>query len=194
MPALDESTSRGGPAPRPARDPIDLLLRDHRAFRAMCDRIDRIVDDPSSRASRDAAVWILIHGLGELRFHAGIEDDALIPLLRARCEPADGIDRICAQLGRHHQAERGWLERLANDLERVARGEAPARPLQFIHSASDYTETERRHLDWEEMNLFPLARRRLTSADRQAVVRAIDTARGIERIAASPIGGGGVGA
>jgi hemerythrin-like domain-containing protein len=64
-------------------------------------------------------------------------------------------------------------------LRQIAAGKEASNPGAFVRAATTFAEALRRHLAWEEERLFPIARKRLSRQDLEAIGRAMAARRGI---------------
>lgn len=163
--------------------PIDFLMEEHFRQREFCAALESLADDPSRGAS--AAPALLSHQRDWLPLHVQDEELALFPLLMVRARPEDALEPLIARLRREHAAsgERGLA--LCRILKRLAqgRGLSPADAEVMRRHAADV----RRHLIVENAIVLPMARARLTSADKVRLLRRLRNHR--DRLAATPANG-----
>jgi hemerythrin-like domain-containing protein len=159
------------------REPLEFLFAEHYRHRQMCRALEQLAQAPRFEAKAAAEVEAFIGR--DLAFHVRDEEEDLFPLLRRRCAPEDEIDAILEVLsGEHALDER--LAIAARDVLRksmvrgvpVAAIEGGALALQHL------AEQERRHLALENAVIMPIARLRLTAADREALASSFAGRRG----------------
>lgn len=172
MPAtgtLHKAVPRDGPrAPETARaapDPIAWLDGDHRRQHGACEVLERLIRNPrhaAGAADIEEAYWCL----GEaLPLHIADEEDDVLPLLARRCGLSDHFGEVSAKLRRNHDEERGLVEAVAGELQRLIEGEALSRPVRFFGDTIRLYRVIRHHIGWENTVLLPLVRRRLRDLD-----------------------------
>lgn len=137
-------------------DLLNDLREDHRNMAIMLDLLSRQVDHIREGERPD---YELIHDI--MRYLTTYSDavhhpkeDVLYAAMRAeQPELAAGLERV----GPEHReiAERG--DTLRNDVEAVASGAAVTRE-RIIEDATSYITTLRKHMAWEEEDLFRRAR------------------------------------
>src|SRR5690606_38485682 len=108
------------------------------------------------------------------------EEGELFPLIRLRCRAEDGFDALLAMLQDEHQKDDALAEGLCTGLRHLAAGQRLTDAVAFRQHVAAFTEALRRHLSWENEVLLPLARKRLTAADKQLIGRSMAARRGIE--------------
>ena len=68
---------------------------------------------------------------------------------------------------------------MIEDLELIASGHVLPNPIRFLMNAKEFSQTQRRHLSWENRTVLPVAHRRLTAADLAGLGRAMAERRGV---------------
>ena len=140
-------------------DPASVIAQQYNIELAMCDILERIADslpdDVHPPLAAAAARSITI----ELTVHQRDQEEVLFPLLLARCSSEDRAADLIEALqllgtGRHIDN--------ANMLGYMLRG---------------FFQCYRRHLNWEQAVLLPLARQRLSSDDMAMVAQQIGKQR-----------------
>ena len=101
-------------------------------------------------------------------------------MLRLRCKPKDQIDEILVELDRDHAVERFLIRDIAVDLHVIADGTDLKSPARFLRSLCVFAEGHLRHLSWENKVVLPLAGKRLTPEDLEALGRNMAPRRGID--------------
>lgn len=128
---------------------------------------------------RDEVESLLTFLTQDLFFHHKDEEDDLFPMLRFRCEPQDGIDGILAKLDRDHATEHFLVLDIAVDLNVLVDGREMQDPARFFQSLRFFAKGQQRHLSWENQAVLPLADKRLTAKDLDALGRNMAARRGI---------------
>lgn len=166
-----------------SRDPIELVHSEHLMMREVLDAIDRLVLEPSGRAA-DTALSIYGFLRDEYLSHHLDEDEELFPLLRKRAEPEDRIDDILDRLEADHETSNDLIHRVLGILKVLVEDEVPLLDEDF-ETLRFFTASERRHLIVENAIVLPIARARLTKADRDVIYSKMLARRGLDRVMAS---------
>ncbi len=175
--AAPQSSVPAAPHPGRLKSPIDFLLAEHIRLEAVCDVLDRLVDDLYQRRTASDAAALATYLAADFRVHLADEEEDLFPLLERRCLPEDGFDDIARLVGEEHAKDAALAAEVLSGLERLAASRPLDRPLDFICSVLQFCETQRRHIAWENSTILRLARRRLTADDMVALRRGIAARR-----------------
>jgi len=146
-------------------DPIAFLFAQHDRQLVICAALDRLAASPSDGKAAENAQFILDYASGEMPLHLADEEEDLFPRLIARCDPEDGLDNMVDQLEHEHETDSALYKRLEHELKIIARGENPGHPEVFSADARAFAMLQRRHLNWENGTILPLARQMLTPDD-----------------------------
>ncbi len=160
-------------------EPLDYIYADHFRQRAVCVKLEQLIEDPDDPCARHEAAEILAFMEQDLPLHIADEEDSLFPLLRLRCQPEDDIEQVLQILSEEHASDEALAKDLIAELRRLstARGRAGGRALKWVALA--YIQTQRRHLSWENALLLAIARRRLMPADLVSLGRDMAQRRGV---------------
>ena len=143
-------------------DPLDLILAAHAVQRAACAQLDQVATlgavDP---ATADTLRRYLTEGLP---LHWQDEERDLLPLLRRRAEPEDNIGAALKRLAHDHTAAAAQTVTLSRIIDGMSHGDVPDTATRA--AIREFADRERRHLAFENAVILPLARLRLTDADR----------------------------
>ncbi len=149
--------------------PLDLLIAEHERQHVICEELDRLADGVDAAPLAGRAAEIIEFLRTDLAVHTLDEERGLFPALRQRCRPEDGIELVLERLMAEHSLDHDLVDFLLADLELLALGHRLANPTRFLMNVQAFTATQRRHLAWENATVIPLARRRLTQEDLQAL-------------------------
>jgi len=145
-------------------DPLALVLEDHALQLELCDLLECLADrlPDFDRAIARSATAILRHGF---KPHLQLEEDVLFPLLRRRAPEASPLRAIMRQLEAEHAADESFAHELADELQ-LAVDTGIVRNAEMLgYMLRGFFEHQRRHIEWENSALMPLARQTLTPAD-----------------------------
>lgn len=171
------------PAPRVPelfRAPIDFIAADHARQLVVCEVMDRLLHNPRHGAGRAEVELVRIYLVHDFPLHIADEEDILFPLLRHRCPASDNIEEIFDLLCREHEIDARLNKDVSADLEALVAGRAFDDPARFLMNLSTFSETQRRHLAWENAVILPRARTYLTAGDHSELGRRMAARRGME--------------
>ena len=175
-----------GPATAGALDPasfespVDFLAAEHERQLAICDLLDHLARNPRHAAAFGELRQVRDYLVRELPLHTQDEEEDLFPMLARRCPKNDDVQDIFALLRREHDTDRGLVEELVANLDALLAGHALPDPAAFMANAFAVSETQRRHLAWENAVILPRALRHLSEDDCAALTRAMAARRGVK--------------
>lgn len=148
-----------------ARNPLDLIAHAHAHQMQMCDAMERIADGLPDEVDRRLCGQVASCLLFDLPMHHHDEETALFPILRGRALPEDGLDVILERLSYEHSTDNDFASEIAEALELLGQGTRPKNPDMLGYMLRGFFERYRRHVNWENTLVMPLARQRLTAED-----------------------------
>ncbi len=165
--------------PAAFRAPLDILAAEHARQLAICDVLDRWVRNPRHT---DQAELKAVHDylVRDLPLHIDDEDWDLFPMLKSRVPQGDDVDDIFKQLHAEHETDRELQAELVRNLEHVINHEAFDDPVSFFTNVVAFSQTQRRHLAWENAVVMTRARKHLTEEDCTELGRRMAARRGID--------------
>jgi hemerythrin-like domain-containing protein len=149
---------------------LRALTRDHRILRDLLDRLELELDLCVAYENIDAEAVSRLVGFFERQIdglHQDVEELVLLPRLLRRAPP-DVRARVHVLIHAHTQ-ERSCLAAMRTQIEGAAYGD-PTSLAAFVRAGRTYVEHQRRHSEWEQVALFPLAERHLTPRDDRAML------------------------
>lgn len=153
------------PEPADFERPLGVIRKVHERQGEVCDRLDELIRHLSVDPIAEEARALLDFLTEELPRHVGDEEEDLFRLLEARCPPEDGLPALLDQLSREHELDEDLVDFLVDDLRTLVSGHRLSNPVRLLNNVRAFTETQRRHLAWEEATVLPLAERRLSDDD-----------------------------
>jgi len=159
-------------------DPLDAILAEHQRQIALLDALKALLERLEEHSAAAEAKVLLRYLAEDLPLHMADEEEDLFPRLERRCRPEHGIRGILDQLSREHDLDSDLSAFLIEDLTRVADGLGLAHLTRLSLNASAFAETHRRHLDWENRVVLPLARELLGAEDLAAIGAGMTRRRG----------------
>jgi iron-sulfur cluster repair protein YtfE (RIC family) len=160
--------------------PLDAILLEHDRQRVIADWLLEFANKQQLSPVLKEAEALLAFLTHDLLLHHKDEEDDLFPMLRLRCKPEDQIGGILAELDRDHAAESFLIRDIAVDLRVIVDGTDLESPARFLGSLCVFAEGQRRHLSWENKAVLPLAGKRLTPKDLEALGRNMAARWGID--------------
>lgn len=155
-------------------DPLDALQHDHAFQLELCDLMEGLADSlPDGDIVIAAAILpVLRRGvIGHMRF----EEEQLFPLLRGHHTTMPQVKAVTTQLTREHEVDVEFLGEVAEALEAFIGDGIVENPEMLGYMLRFFFESQRRHIEWENNVLIPLARDVLTAEEMQALRRALVT-------------------
>ena len=155
-------------APQPScaePDPLALIEEDHALQLELCDLLECLADSLPDRFNRGlahSAAAILRQGIDA---HLQLEEAKLFPLLRRRAAEGSCIQAVIARLEAEHVADRDLTHELADELQLLADAGIARNPEMLGYMLRGFFESQRRHIEWENTVLLPLARQTLELED-----------------------------
>lgn len=145
-------------------DPIAWFFAEHQRHRQFCDLMQRA----SMATTYDETLvrWLLDFIVHDLALHVLDEEEDLFPLMRARAEPEDDVDKVLGRLQDEHAKDLTAAAAVRHHLETCLRQQAPISRNNVRRRALEaFAFQERGHLALENAVVLPLARLRLTERD-----------------------------
>ena len=154
-------------------DPIAFILEEHDRQLEVCARLEDLVAALDTDATAGSASSLLEFLTRDLPLHIEDEERDLFPLLASRQDHDRDLPVILDQLVSEHELDRDLVEPIVEDLRHIANGLALADARRFCVYARTFTEAMRRHLNWENRVVLPLAERVLSDRDRAELGQSI---------------------
>jgi hemerythrin-like domain-containing protein len=148
-----------------AISPLDVLASAHALQVDMCDAMERIADGLPDEVDRRLCAQVASCLQFDLPLHHYDEETCLFPLLKSRALPEDRLDKILERLASEHDADDDFASEISEALELLAQGGRPENPEMLGYMLRGFFERYRRHVQWENELVMPLARLRLMPGD-----------------------------
>jgi hemerythrin-like domain-containing protein len=162
-------------------DPLDFFFAEHFRQRELCNLLEGMAR--ADRLDRGLATEIVTFLRHDLVLHVQDEEEDLYPMMRRRCPPEDEIERVFTALTAEHAGGRQLAERMSAGLEAALReGQPIAAQAELREAMVEFAHSERRHLALENAVVLPLARRRLTPKDLEAMAARMRARRAPEPV------------
>jgi len=147
------------------RGPLEQIEAEHSFQLELLTNLEHIIKAEGSEKLTRLAPKLLEFFANDFARHMEHEERGLFPILKKRCRPSDDLEMIVNQLSYEHGLDRDLVDFLLTDLEKIAHGLHHAIPARFNINAQAFIETQRRHIEWENRIVLPLAKKRLTEED-----------------------------
>ncbi len=148
-------------------DPIKLIEEDHAWQLLLCDALEKIADSLPNNIDKR-----LIATTGEalrkvVPLHNRMEEKALFPILAKRAGQTKEISDTFLLLCREHETDEAFACEIADELDQfICRG-AQKNPEMMGYMLRGLFVSLRRHINWENQTVLPLARNILKLDDRE---------------------------
>lgn len=160
-----------------ALNPLDVIARAHAVQEQTCDAMERIADGLPNDIDRMLCLQVAACLQFDLPLHHQDEDAGLFPILKSRALPEDGLEEILDCLAAEHASDNDFASEIAESLEVLGQNVQSANPDMLGYMLRGFFERYRRHVQWENMLVMPLARLRLTSGDLENLSAQMQTNR-----------------
>ena len=147
------------------RDILETLYSEHRYLESLLDRLEQEAARLKPRRIPDYHLLLdIIDYLTHYpdQYHHPRED-LLFSALAAR---DDDFKPLLARLEREHGSLHAYNRELFNELTEIASGRAVDRP-RLLRTIENYVAGYRQHMEYESREVFPLAKGRLSAAERK---------------------------
>ena len=146
-------------------DPLSALEIDHELQLRLCNLLEHIADGlPGIEDPEVAMVAISVLRTG-LEGHTAFEERHLFPLIRYRGSGDPVVEAILTQLEDEHDGDEAFAHELADELERLVSVGTARNPEMLGYMLRGFFVGQRRHIEWENNTILPLARNLLTGED-----------------------------
>jgi hemerythrin-like domain-containing protein len=160
------------------KEPLEFLFAEHYRHRQMCKILEYLAVAPAFDASLIAATDDFIRY--DLALHVIDEEEDLFPLLRRRCEPDDDIEDVLGRLSADHALDQQLAHVVRSIFSLAMEKRAPPSALPGGGEALlKLAKQEKSHMALENAVVMPLARRRLTADDLEALSMRLAARRGV---------------
>ncbi len=165
--------------PRLLGNPLDFIAEDHLRERQICAEMDQLAK--SRPNDPDLLADILNFLTEELPMHLADEEQDLFPMMIARCDAEDEIERVISRLQGDHRHAKADTDMLTQALRAAHEAQTPIDDDAAIR-LSDFAGKARRHLILENAVILPIARKRLKPRDLDQMRANMMARRGLDRI------------
>ena len=167
-------------------DPIGFLEEAHNEQLRICDMLEEIADSLPLQIDRLKCFC----AAGKLRtsvvIHQLDEDLGLFPTLRRRSNLDPGVRSSLERLEAEHIDDEGFAAEVVDALEVLARGRAVSSVETLAYMLRGFFVPLRRHVEWENVTILPLARRVLSVDDKSRLAaRLVEDRQQADKIFAS---------
>lgn len=161
-------------------DPIAWFFAEHQRHRQFCDLMQRM--SMTTAYEEEVLRWLLDFVVHELALHVLDEEEDLFPLMRARAQPEDDLDKVLKRLSGEHAKDLTRAAAVRQHLETCLRQQVPiSRNNVRRRALENFAIQERSHLALENAVVLPIARLRLTERDLLDLSSRLATRRGVAR-------------
>jgi iron-sulfur cluster repair protein YtfE (RIC family) len=158
------------------REPLAFLFAEHWRHRQYCRALSEVAQlaAVAPRLLRQMAAFLRV----DMGLHVEDEEQDFFPLLRARAEPGDDLDRVLGILSADHDTDRALARAIITGLEEAAKAcTGPAAISGLPEDIARFVTHQMRHIALENAVVLPIARLRLDAADRDGLAEALKARR-----------------
>lgn len=161
-------------------DPIAYIFADHCRQADLCEILTTFAEQYVAAKPDLQVAASIVKSLGvDLDMHIADEEIDFFPRLKVRTLPDDHFAELLRILDKEHDRDRVLADKVCAGMQRLINGEAPADPDKFRRAITTLAATHLSHLNWENAAILPLARKRLTDEDLEAIGRVMASRRSI---------------
>lgn len=161
---IDRVRANGTP-PTWGSDVLAAVEYDHVLKLQFCDLLEEIADQLPGRVDSNLAHGALHVLQTGFKPHVELEEQTLFPLLRRRLPDDAMLEHACAQLVKEHGRDTDFAHEIADVLSPLEMASEPENPEMLGYMLRGFFEGQRRHIDWENKVIIPLARGALVQSD-----------------------------
>ena len=163
-------------------DPVEQVVLDHALQLELCNVLERIAD--SLPSFDDGELLCAVTAVLRVDFprHFLLEESVIFPTLRSRGANSPALETILRQLEEEHQNDDWCAHELADELDDLGTCGKARNPDMLGYMLRGFFTSQRRHVEWENATIVPVARRCLFGDDASqlhaAHIRQTGTANG----------------
>lgn len=161
---LVEGGDQRGSAGRQS-DPIELLEVDHALQLELCNVLEHLADSLPNEVDLPlarVAMTILRSGFPT---HHELEEKHFFPILKSRTQGNLEFKHILDQFEQEHETDESFAFEIADELERIVEDGEVRNPEMLGYMLRGFFVSQRRHIEWENAIVIPMARQCLTACD-----------------------------
>lgn len=160
------------------KEPLEYLFAEHYRHRHMCKVLEYLAATTAFEAGLIASTDDFIRY--DLALHVIDEEEDLFPLLRRRCSEEDDIEDVLGRLSADHALDQELARAVrAVFAQALEKRLAPASIAGGAQALLHLARQEKSHMALENAVVMPLARRRLTGDDLDALSLRLAARRGV---------------
>ncbi len=160
------------------KEPLEFLFAEHYRHRHMCKVLEYLAAAPGFEAGLIASTDDFIRY--DLALHVIDEEEDLFPLLRRRCTEDDEIEDVLGRLSADHALDQELAKTVRTVFgQALERRTPPALIVGGPQALRQLARQEKGHMALENAVVMPLARRRLTHDDLEALSMRLAARRGV---------------
>lgn len=160
------------------KDPLIWFFAEHHRHRQVCRKLTELA---KMNVLDVELTQEILHFLKiELPQHMRDEEEGLFPILRRRCKPEDRLERTLGQLSPQSGADTDITMELVLVLEntlKTKQGLGASETAKYI--VQRFCQLHQNHIALENAVVLPIARSRLTKADKKTLTRLLAQGRNL---------------
>lgn len=139
-----------------APDPLMQIAQGHNLHELLCHALELIADGLPHEIHTELGELAILILKEDLPLHHKVEEDALFPLLEKKAD-TENISLITARLSQEHAKDESFAEEIIDSLHNLVHGKLLDNPDMLGYMLRGFFENYRRHLEWENTVILPLA-------------------------------------
>ena len=153
------------PAEAAGLDALDLISRDHSRQLKICEILEDCGQSLVEESNQTLVSALTCFLREDLPRHIRDEEHGLFPLLKKNVEEDASFRAILKQLQADHEFDEDLVDFILTDLDVLGRGHKLANSQRLMINIHAFAFGLRRHIEWEESVVMPLAREALKPED-----------------------------
>lgn len=161
-------------------EPLEYIFADHCRQADLCEALKSFATNYSGAAPNQDMAAVILRCLDvDLSLHIADEELDLFPRLSNRALAEDNFAELLRMLDQEHERDGVLVDEVRAGFACIADGGTLDNPDQFRRAVMTLAATHLSHLNWENSVVLPLARKRLTAEDLDAMGRTMAARRSI---------------
>lgn len=152
--------------------PLDHLAAENARLLRVCAQLE-IIALNAARLAQHSIPVLVPYLRWDYTSHLDWLERTFFPLLEAACFVGDAVSGPIAQLVLEHGLDRSMAARLAGLLTEYVQTPGEGLEQRVKLASESFAETQKRHVAWLDMTVFPLAQERLTAEHMTELTRGL---------------------
>ena len=158
-------------------EPITILTSESERQLELCDQLEDIADRLPYEVGRSQLSDAINAIMLAHRNHVFLQEQLLFPVLRINAISSQFTHEILDQAVKEHSIDEDLSHEISDTLSLSASAHGFENPELLGYMIRNQFETQRRHLAWERIVIFPLVRNTLSAEDASILAKEMSSTR-----------------